>query len=84
MGVILIIERRVFSYFSIPHIYGGDPFSSSTSSVDGQVFPIYMGVIPIWLRDFSPIGGIPHIYGGDPEEQLNIGLKIEYSPYIWG
>ena len=46
MGVIpsVVVEKRFI--WSIPHVYGGDPFYGNPEIGWMGVFPMYMGVIP--------------------------------------
>ena len=48
------------------------------------VFPMYVGVIPLFLKCQYLYAGIPHVCGGDPWREDGTVDKIWYSPCMWG
>ena len=46
VGVILQVAEAKHHMESIPHVCGGDPKADIDFMFDGEVFPMYVGVIP--------------------------------------
>ena len=54
------------------------------STLNWDVFPMYVGVIPSPTFTWSPILSVPHVCGGDPKFALCLITLHQCSPCMWG
>ena len=84
VGVILRPYHHQVSWWSIPHVCGGDP---GVSAIWGFVLvysPCMWGLILPRVRRCRYPGCIPHVCGGDPNHTLFVAHNLRYSPCMWG